>query len=153
MIPLLSHSYFHPYSRVTRGISLPARFRRIAGSNRVGSSSAVKEVREAQRSSSDRRQQRRERPQDMALHLPGIHVPNCRAIVEAATSRYHPIILRFAGISSVGRMQSPRSTDRDGYKLVKENMARIDQWYIWTRVLCSTAAVSDNRPWPFGINL
>lgn len=72
-------------------------------------------------------------------------IPNCRAVVEAATSRYHPTMLRLAGISSSGRMQSSRPTEREGYKLVKENMTLIDQWYIWTRVLCSTAAVSDTR--------
>lgn len=73
-------------------------------------------------------------------------IPSCRAVVEAATSRYHPAMLRLAGISSSGRTQSTHSTEREGYKLIKENMALIDQWYIWTRVLCSTAAVSDNRP-------
>lgn len=72
-------------------------------------------------------------------------IPNCRTIIEAATSRYHPVMLRLAGISFSGRMQSPHRTEREGYKLVKENMALIDQWYMWTRILCSTAAVSDNR--------
>ena len=73
-------------------------------------------------------------------------IPSCRAVVEAATSRYHPVMLRLSGISSSGRMQSSHSTEREGYKLIKENMTLIDQWYIWTRMLCSTAAVSDNRP-------
>ncbi|KAH0834852.1 hypothetical protein J3R83DRAFT_10475 [Lanmaoa asiatica] len=73
-------------------------------------------------------------------------IPNCRAVIEAATSRYHPAMLRLAGISSSGRMQSTRSAEREWYKLVKENMTLIDQWYIWTRVLCSTAAVSEIRP-------
>lgn len=73
-------------------------------------------------------------------------IPNCRAVIEAATSRYHPTMLRLAGISSSGRMQSSHPTEREGYKLIKENMTLIDQSYIWTRVLCSTAAVSDNRP-------
>lgn len=81
----------------------------------------------------------------VSLSSCGKLVSNCRAVVEAATSRYHPTMLRLAGISSIGRMQSSRPTERDGYKLVKENMSLIDQWYIWTRVLCSTAAVSDNR--------
>ena len=72
-------------------------------------------------------------------------IPNCRAVVEAATSRYHPTMLRLAGISSSGRMQPSHPSEREGYKLIKENMTLIDQWYIWTRVLCSTAAVSDNR--------
>lgn len=86
-------------------------------------------------------------PAFMRASLPncGKLIPNCRAIIEVATSRYHPTMLRLAGISSSGRMQSSRSTERDGYKLVKENMTLIDQWYIWTRVLCSTAAVSENR--------
>ncbi|KAF8136926.1 cell morphogenesis N-terminal-domain-containing protein [Boletus edulis] len=73
-------------------------------------------------------------------------IPNCRAVVEAATTRYHPTMLRLAGISYSGsRNQSSRPTERDGFKLVKENMSLIDQWYVWTRILCSTAAVSDNR--------
>ena len=87
-------------------------------------------------------------PAFMQASMPscGKLIPNCRAVVEAATSRYHPTMLRLAGISSSGRTQSSRSTEQEGYKLVKENMTLIDQWYTWTRVLCSTAAVSDNRP-------
>ncbi|KAG9311702.1 cell morphogenesis N-terminal-domain-containing protein [Chiua virens] len=68
-------------------------------------------------------------------------IPNCRAVIEAATSRYHPMMLRLAGISSSGRM-----SEREGYRLIKENMILIDQWYVWTRTLCATAVVSDCRP-------
>lgn len=86
-------------------------------------------------------------PAFMRTSLPscGKVIPNCRAVIEAATSRYHPTMLRLAGISSSGRTQSFRSTERDGHKMVKENISLIDQWYMWTRVLCSTATVSDNR--------
>ncbi|KIJ63137.1 hypothetical protein HYDPIDRAFT_113710 [Hydnomerulius pinastri MD-312] len=74
-------------------------------------------------------------------------ISECRAIIEAAASRYHPTMLHLAGISSpAGRLQSSRSSEREGYKLVKENMTLIDQWHIWIKVLCSTAAVSDSRP-------
>ncbi|KAH0834843.1 cell morphogenesis N-terminal-domain-containing protein [Lanmaoa asiatica] len=58
-------------------------------------------------------------------------IPNCRAVIEAATSRYHPTMLRLAGISSSGRMQSPP---------VQQN----ENGTSW--VLCSTAAVSEIRP-------
>ncbi|KIJ14496.1 hypothetical protein PAXINDRAFT_176694 [Paxillus involutus ATCC 200175] len=74
-------------------------------------------------------------------------VSECRAIIEAAASRYNPIMLQLAGISSpTSRMQLSRSSEREGYKQVKENMILIDQWYVWIKVLCSTAAVSDSRP-------
>ncbi|KAF9226296.1 hypothetical protein BS17DRAFT_777012 [Gyrodon lividus] len=74
-------------------------------------------------------------------------VSECRAIVEAAVSRYHPTMLQLAGISSsTGRVQFSRSSEREGYKQVKENTTLIDQWYIWIKVLCSTALVSDSRP-------
>ncbi|KAF9235809.1 cell morphogenesis N-terminal-domain-containing protein [Melanogaster broomeanus] len=72
-------------------------------------------------------------------------VAECRAMIEAAASRYHPTMLQLAGISP-GRLQFSRSSEREGHKLVKDNMVVINQWYIWIKALCSTAAVSDSRP-------
>ncbi|KAH7882439.1 cell morphogenesis N-terminal-domain-containing protein [Phlebopus sp. FC_14] len=71
---------------------------------------------------------------------------DCRAIIAAAASRYHSTMLLLAGISaSSGRLQSSRTSEREGYKQVKESMPLIDQWHVWIKTLCSTVAVSDSR--------
>ncbi|KAG6334469.1 hypothetical protein ID866_4617 [Astraeus odoratus] len=74
-------------------------------------------------------------------------VSDCRAIVEAAASRYHPTMLHLAGISgSTSRSQASRTSEKDGYKLVRENMHLIDQWHIWVKVISCTVTASEGRP-------
>ncbi|KAG1858767.1 cell morphogenesis N-terminal-domain-containing protein [Suillus subalutaceus] len=76
---------------------------------------------------------------------------DCRAMIEAAASRYHPSMLHLAGLSTLsgrlpsGASRAPGSADKEGYKQVKDNMNLIDQWYLWIKILCTTAAVSDSR--------
>ncbi|KAG1732965.1 cell morphogenesis N-terminal-domain-containing protein [Suillus lakei] len=76
---------------------------------------------------------------------------DCRAMIEAAASRYHPSMLHLAGLSTLsgrlpaGASRAPGSADKDGYKQVKDNMNLIDQWYLWIKILCATATVADNR--------
>ncbi|KAG2124183.1 cell morphogenesis N-terminal-domain-containing protein [Suillus clintonianus] len=76
---------------------------------------------------------------------------DCRAMIEAAASRYHPSMLHLAGLSTLsgrlpaGSSRAPGSVDKDGYKQVKDNMNLIDQWYLWIKILCATATVSDSR--------
>jgi hypothetical protein len=66
-------------------------------------------------------------------------------------SRYHPSMLHLAGLSTLsGRLPSgvsraPGSADKEGYKQVKDNMNLIDQWYLWIKILCATATVSDGH--------
>lgn len=80
--------------------------------------------------------------QSLAPHL----VSDCRAIVEAAVSRYHSTMLHLAGISgSAIRSQSSRASEKDGHKLIKENMQLIDQWHVWIKILSSTVTVSEGR--------
>ncbi|KIK28230.1 hypothetical protein PISMIDRAFT_673910 [Pisolithus microcarpus 441] len=82
--------------------------------------------------------------QSLASHL----VSDCRAIIEAAVSRYHPAMLHLAGISgsNIRSQFSSRASEKDGYKLIKENVQLIDQWHIWIKILSSTVAVSEGRP-------
>ncbi|KAI6165896.1 cell morphogenesis C-terminal-domain-containing protein [Pisolithus thermaeus] len=82
--------------------------------------------------------------QSLASHL----VSDCRAIIEAAVSRYHPAMLQLAGISgsSIRSQFSSRSSEKDGHKLIKENAQLIDQWHVWIKILSSTVAVSEGRP-------
>ncbi|KAI6037641.1 cell morphogenesis N-terminal-domain-containing protein [Pisolithus marmoratus] len=81
--------------------------------------------------------------QSLAPHL----VSECRAVIEAAVSRYHSTMLHLAGISgSTTRSQSSRVSEKDGYKLIKENTQLIDQWHIWIKTLSSTVTVSEGRP-------
>jgi len=75
---------------------------------------------------------------------------DCRAMIEAAASRYHPSLLHLAGLTTLsGRLpnssRAPGSSDKDGYKQVKDNMNLIDQWHLWMKVLCATATVSESR--------
>ena len=75
---------------------------------------------------------------------------DCRAMIEAAASRYHPSMLHLAGLSTLsgrlpGSSRTPGSSEKDGYKQVKDNMNLIDQWHLWIKILCATATVSDNR--------
>ena len=74
-------------------------------------------------------------------------VSDCRAIVKAAASRYHPSMLHLAGISGpTARSQSSRMSEKEGYKHIKENMHLIDQWHVWIKILSSTVTVSEGRP-------
>lgn len=75
---------------------------------------------------------------------------DCRAMIEAAASRYHPSLLHLAGLTTLsgrlpGSSRAPGSSDKDGYKQVKDNMNLIDQWHLWIKILCATATVSENR--------
>ncbi|KAG1841892.1 cell morphogenesis N-terminal-domain-containing protein [Suillus tomentosus] len=76
---------------------------------------------------------------------------DCRAMIEAAASRYHPSMLHLAGLSTLsgrlpsGASRAPGSADKEGYKQVKDNMNLIDQWYLWIKILCATATVCDSR--------
>ncbi|KAI6121957.1 cell morphogenesis N-terminal-domain-containing protein [Pisolithus sp. B1] len=81
-------------------------------------------------------------------HLQSHLVSDCRAIIEAAVSRYHPAMLQLAGISgsSIRSQFSSRSSEKDGHKLIKENAQLIDQWHVWIKILSSTVAVSEGRP-------
>ncbi|KAG0700602.1 cell morphogenesis N-terminal-domain-containing protein [Suillus ampliporus] len=79
---------------------------------------------------------------------------DCRAMIEAAASRYHPSMLHLAGLSTLsgrlpaGTSRTPGFADKDGHKQVKDNMNLIDQWYLWIKILCATATVSDSRGAP-----
>ena len=70
----------------------------------------------------------------------------------AAVPRLHPTISLVAGLSSrvppglSGRSPADLS---DGIRLVQEQKPLVDQWYIWVKVLCATAMVSEPlRPGP-----
>ncbi|KAL0958389.1 hypothetical protein HGRIS_000531 [Hohenbuehelia grisea] len=74
-----------------------------------------------------------------------------RETLVAAVSRYLPYISHLAGLSSrVPPGMPSRSTqglERDGQKLVRENKLLVDQWYIWIKILCATATLSESsRP-------
>ncbi|KAI9459195.1 cell morphogenesis N-terminal-domain-containing protein [Lactarius psammicola] len=67
----------------------------------------------------------------------------------AAASRFHHTIAVMAGL--VPKMPStsqPRvgAVEREGLKLFGENKFLPEQWYMWTKVLSSVAAVVENRP-------
>lgn len=73
-----------------------------------------------------------------------------RDVLVAAASRYQPTISHLAGLSSrvpVNLAGSTRGVERDGQKLVRANKPLIDQWYVWVKILCSTATLPDSsRP-------
>ncbi|KAH7922710.1 hypothetical protein BV22DRAFT_1197227 [Leucogyrophana mollusca] len=77
---------------------------------------------------------------------------DCRAAVVAAASRYHPLILQLAGLaaptnrSQTGPASRSASSEKEGYRLIKEHMPVVDQWHMWIKILCATAAVTDSRP-------
>ncbi|KAF4581676.1 Cell morphoproteinsis protein PAG1 [Pleurotus pulmonarius] len=67
----------------------------------------------------------------------------------AAVSRCLPLISHIAGLSSrapPGITTRNQSIERDGQKLVMDNKQLIDQWYIWVKILCSTAISESSRP-------
>lgn len=67
----------------------------------------------------------------------------------AAVSRCLPLISHIAGLSSRAPPGIPtrnQSIERDGQKLVMDNKQLIDQWYIWVKILCSTAISESSRP-------
>lgn len=74
----------------------------------------------------------------------------CRSTLVAAASRYHPFISHIAGLSSrvpAGlSTRTPTLQVKDGYTLLRENKHLIDQWYLWMKILCSTASLSESRP-------
>ncbi|KAI0305309.1 cell morphogenesis N-terminal-domain-containing protein [Multifurca ochricompacta] len=67
----------------------------------------------------------------------------------AAASRFHPTIAVMAGlVPKMPPTSQPRVavTEREGSKFFGENKFLPDQWYMWTKVLSSIAAVVENRP-------
>ncbi|EKM56941.1 uncharacterized protein PHACADRAFT_172641 [Phanerochaete carnosa HHB-10118-sp] len=65
----------------------------------------------------------------------------------SAVLRYHPFIAQVSGVT--GRAPGvPRSAsigNRETSKVFMDNKFAVQQWYIWTRLLCITAPVSDSR--------
>ena len=84
------------------------------------------------------------------MNNPGFTLGLLRNIVVSAASRYHPTISHLAGLSSrvpAGLTRSTSNMERDGVKLVKDNKHLVDQWHLWVKILCSTAALPDaSRP-------
>jgi hypothetical protein len=74
----------------------------------------------------------------------------CRGTLVAAASRYHPFISHIAGLSSRVppglSTRMPNLQTKDGNTLVKENRHLVDQWYLWVKILCCTASLSESRP-------
>ncbi|KAJ8509477.1 hypothetical protein ONZ45_g8356 [Pleurotus djamor] len=69
----------------------------------------------------------------------------------AAVSRSLPFISHLAGLSSRAppgiSSRSTQNTDKDGQRLVRENRQLIEQWYVWIKILCATATLSEtSRP-------
>ncbi|KAI0264751.1 cell morphogenesis N-terminal-domain-containing protein [Gloeopeniophorella convolvens] len=66
----------------------------------------------------------------------------------AATSRFHHTIAVMAGLVPRMPPSQPRngSAEREGSKVFGENRYLPDQWYLWTKILSSIAAVVENRP-------
>ncbi|TFK49459.1 hypothetical protein OE88DRAFT_1737075 [Heliocybe sulcata] len=75
-------------------------------------------------------------------------VARLREAVVAAASRYHPLMAAIAGINSRATPGLPTRNqsggEKEGAKLVLDNMNHIKQWRMWVRILCSTAA-ADTR--------
>lgn len=87
----------------------------------------------------------------VCVDYPGHILVPFRESIVAAASRYHPVISHLAGLSSrvpAGlQNRNPQSPEKDGPKLVKENMFLVEQWYLWVKILCSTATLSESsRP-------
>ncbi|CAK5277635.1 unnamed protein product [Mycena citricolor] len=86
--------------------------------------------------------------QCMELSFPSVVL--FRETVVAATTKYHPIILHLAGLSSSrlpsGRgLDKDKDKDKDGFRQVKDNKIVLDQWQIWVKLLCSTATMSESH--------
>ncbi|KDQ60331.1 hypothetical protein JAAARDRAFT_191723 [Jaapia argillacea MUCL 33604] len=71
-----------------------------------------------------------------------------RETVVAAASRYHPFMAAIAGINFRAPAglpsRNPSGGEKDGARMVSDNMTYIRQWRMWMRVICATAA-SDIR--------
>lgn len=69
---------------------------------------------------------------------------SCRDMWIAATIRYHALIVSLAGINN--RMPAPQTTRgptsaaREREKIIADNMPVIEQWHMWVRLTCCTAA-------------
>jgi len=86
--------------------------------------------------------------QDCVKHSPSA-IGLLREAIVASVSRYHPSISYLAGLSSrmPPGLSSRNLLERDGFKLVLDNKALIDQWHIWIKILCSIAMPPDSsRP-------
>ena len=84
--------------------------------------------------------------QDCVKHSPTA-VGLLREGIVASVSRYHPSVSYLAGLSSrmPPGLSSRNALERDGFKLVLDNKAVIDQWHIWVKILCATAMTKLGR--------
>lgn len=86
----------------------------------------------------------------LCMNHPISSLTSCRGTLVAAASRYHPFISHIAGLSSrvpAGlSTRTPTFQVKDGNTLVKENKHLVDQWYLWVKILCCTASLSESRP-------
>ncbi len=72
-----------------------------------------------------------------------------RDIVVFAASRYHSTISHLAGLTGINTRAPAGQSGRppDGFRKVKDNKSFIDQWYLWVKILSSTASFSESsRP-------
>ncbi|PBK70905.1 hypothetical protein ARMSODRAFT_1033874 [Armillaria solidipes] len=71
-----------------------------------------------------------------------------RDTVVFAASRYHSTVSHLAGLTGINtRMAVGQSRLPDGFRKVKDNKAVIDQWYLWVKILSSTATLPESsRP-------
>ncbi|KIY63168.1 hypothetical protein CYLTODRAFT_494122 [Cylindrobasidium torrendii FP15055 ss-10] len=78
----------------------------------------------------------------------GASLNTFRDIVVFAASRYHPTISHLAGLTGVARAQAGQpNRPPDGLRKVKDNKVFIDQWYLWVKILSSTASFAEtSRP-------
>lgn len=71
-----------------------------------------------------------------------------REAVAAGAGRYHPLMAAIAGINSRAQTGLPNRNqsggEKEGGKLVFDNMDHIRQWRMWMIIICKTAA-SDTR--------
>ncbi|KAK0496297.1 cell morphogenesis N-terminal-domain-containing protein [Armillaria luteobubalina] len=71
-----------------------------------------------------------------------------RDTVVFAASRYHSTVSHLAGLTGINtRVAAGQSRPPDGFRKVKDNKAVIDQWYLWVKILSSTATLPESsRP-------
>lgn len=75
-------------------------------------------------------------------------VTTLREKVVSSVLRYHPFIVQMSGVGNRAPGIPPRSAsigNREASKFFVDNKFAVQQWYIWTRLLCITAPVSEAR--------
>ncbi|KAL5476804.1 TAO3 [Sanghuangporus weigelae] len=71
-------------------------------------------------------------------------IKSCRDMWIAATVRYHAVVVSLAGINA--RMPPPQTTRgpaggvREREKIIADNLPVIEQWHMWVKLTCCTAA-------------